>query len=163
MENIEAFKETIADLERKLAKNEKILKVLMDRVERSIASTGNAYALFENNIVLQGQVEQRTRALETANRELSDEIAKRRIAEEENETLIRELRKALSEVKVLSGMLPICSHCKNIRNDQGYWQKIESYIQEHSNAEFTHSLCHECLQKYYPDIYDEFKKVGKIK
>jgi hypothetical protein len=67
------------------------------------------------------------------------------------------LEKALAEVKTLSGLLPICSHCKKIRDDKGYWTQIESYIHEHSEAEFSHSICRECAKKYYPDmdIYDE--------
>ncbi len=62
----------------------------------------------------------------------------------------RELEQALSEVKLLSGFLPICASCKKIRDDKGYWNQIESYIQEHSEAEFSHSVCPECIQKLYP-------------
>jgi hypothetical protein len=67
------------------------------------------------------------------------------------------LEAALSKIKALSGMLPICSHCKKIRDDKGYWNQIETYIKEHSEAEFSHSICQECAKKYYPDmdIYDE--------
>lgn len=63
-----------------------------------------------------------------------------------------ELTKALSEVKLLSGLLPICASCKKIRDDQGYWNQIESYIQRHSQAQFSHSICPECMQKLYPDF-----------
>ncbi len=75
----------------------------------------------------------------------------------EKERLIEDLQKALAEVKKLSGLLPICSHCKKIRDDKGYWTQIESYIHEHSEAEFSHGICQECAKKYYPDldIYDE--------
>lgn len=62
------------------------------------------------------------------------------------------LEEALANVNRLSGLLPICSHCKNIRDDQGYWTQIEAYIKEHSEAEFSHSLCPECYKKYYADI-----------
>ena len=81
----------------------------------------------------------------------------RKKAEEEREVLVRELQKALLEVKQLSGLLPICSHCKKIRDDKGYWNQIEAYIQDHSEAEFSHGICQECAKKYYPDmdIYDE--------
>jgi hypothetical protein len=67
------------------------------------------------------------------------------------------LEAALSKIKALSGMLPICSNCKKIRDDKGYWNQIETYIKEHSEAEFSHSICQECAKKYYPDmdIYDE--------
>jgi hypothetical protein len=57
--------------------------------------------------------------------------------------------KALAEVKTLRGFLPICSSCKKIRNDQGYWQAVEQYIKEHSEAEFTHGLCPDCFKKLY--------------
>ena len=79
---------------------------------------------------------------------------------ETNRELVRKnaaLGKALAEVKILSGLLPICSHCKKIRDDKGYWGQIESYIHEHSDAEFSHSICPECAEKYYPemDLYGE--------
>jgi hypothetical protein len=69
----------------------------------------------------------------------------------------KKLEKALLEVKKLSGLLPICSFCKKIRDDKGYWNKIESYIHEHSEAVFSHSVCEECTKKYYPDLdlYDD--------
>ncbi len=92
--------------------------------------------------------------------ELSDarmEIEKRKKAEEERDKVIQELRKALSEVKTLRGFLPICSSCKSIRDDQGFWNKIEFYLKEHSDAEFSHGICPKCARELYPDldIYDE--------
>lgn len=62
------------------------------------------------------------------------------------------LRTTLEEIKMLKGFLPICASCKNIRNDRGYWEKIEQYISSHSGAEFTHTLCPDCIKKLYPDI-----------
>lgn len=62
------------------------------------------------------------------------------------------LLETLEEVKVLSGFLPICASCKNIRDDKGYWKQIEDYIRDHSEAEFSHSICPECLKKLYPDF-----------
>ena len=79
---------------------------------------------------------------------------RRRGAEEARERLVVELRESLSKVKTLSGLLPICAHCKKIRNDKGYWIQIESYIRSHSEAEFSHGLCPACLQQYYPDFAD---------
>ena len=73
-------------------------------------------------------------------------------AEQERKNLIDELREALSKVRQLSGLLPICSACKKIRNDKGYWSQIESYIQTHSEAEFTHSICPPCAKRLYPDV-----------
>ncbi len=65
------------------------------------------------------------------------------------------LQEALDKVKTLSGLLPICSNCKKIRDDHGYWHQIEHYIHEHSEADFSHGLCAECAQKLYPDIYQK--------
>lgn len=67
------------------------------------------------------------------------------------------LETALSQVKQLSGLLPICSYCKKIRDNKGYWNQIEQYIHDHSEAEFSHSICKECVDKYYPDmnLYDD--------
>lgn len=77
--------------------------------------------------------------------------AKNRELEEANSRLI----KALEQVQALSGMLPICPSCKRIRDDAGYWQQIESYISSHSTAQFSHSLCSDCLRKHYPDFDSE--------
>lgn len=84
------------------------------------------------------------------------EMNSRKKAEEEREEVIKELREALSEVKQLSGLLPICANCKKIRDDKGYWNQIESYISKHSEAKFSHSICVECAKELYPDlnIYD---------
>lgn len=86
-----------------------------------------------------------------------EEIEKRKKAEKELDNVIEKLEKALSEVKILQGILPICSYCKNIRDDKGYWDKVETYIQKHSGAEFTHGICPECAKIYFPDfnLYDE--------
>ncbi|MFZ7128616.1 MAG: PAS domain-containing protein [Desulfobacterales bacterium] len=71
----------------------------------------------------------------------------------EKDGLIHELRNAIGEIKTLRGILPICSHCKRIRDDQGYWNQLEGYIQSHSEADFSHGICEECAKIYYPD-YD---------
>jgi len=83
------------------------------------------------------------------------DITERKQAEEERERLIGELQEALAKVKTLSGLLPICASCKRIRDDQGYWQQIEAYIRDHSEAEFSHSVCPECAKKLYPEIFDK--------
>ncbi len=82
---------------------------------------------------------------------LQQEIIERKRMEEEREKLIKDLQEALAKVRVLSGMLPICSSCKKIRDDKGYWNQIEVYIRDHSEAEFTHGICPECFKKLYPD------------
>jgi hypothetical protein len=68
-----------------------------------------------------------------------------------------QLEKALAEIKTLRGILPICSVCKRIRDDKGYWHQVEVYIRKHSNAEFSHSICRECAKKLYPEIYKDRK------
>ncbi|MFH1156072.1 MAG: PAS domain S-box protein [Pseudomonadota bacterium] len=85
------------------------------------------------------------------------DITETKRAEQERERLISDLQNALHKVKQLRGLLPICSHCKKIRDDKGYWNQIEAYIAEHSDAEFSHSICQECAEKYYPGIglYDD--------
>lgn len=75
----------------------------------------------------------------------------------ELERVNQELKQSMETIKTLSGLIPICSNCKKIRNDDGYWQQLEEFIKEHSDAEFTHGLCHECEQK----IYAKFFKKGK--
>jgi two-component system, response regulator PdtaR len=71
--------------------------------------------------------------------------------ENQREVLIIELQEAMSKIKTLSGLIPICAWCKKIRDDQGYWQTVEQYVKEHSQAEFTHGMCPECQKKYMPD------------
>lgn len=88
-----------------------------------------------------------------SNRELVSRVQamyRIRRAEAERDRLIAELREALATVKVLRGLIPICSHCKRILDDQGYWSRLEQYLHEHTEAEFTHALCPECLEKHYP-------------
>ena len=72
--------------------------------------------------------------------------------EKEREMLIKELQEAASKIKTLTGLIPICAWCKKIRDDRGYWQTVEQYIQEHSQAEFTHGMCPDCQKKYFPEI-----------
>ncbi len=77
------------------------------------------------------------------------EISVRKNTEKELKKLVYKLEKSLDEVRTLSGLLPICAKCKKIRDDKGYWTQIESYITKHSEAEFSHGICSECLDKLY--------------
>ncbi len=79
------------------------------------------------------------------------DITERKHIEEEHKRLIGDLQEALLSVKTLSGLIPICACCKSIRNDKGYWEKIEKFINERSQAQFSHSICPECAKKMYPD------------
>ncbi len=78
-------------------------------------------------------------------------------AEEQQKNLISELQNALAEVKKLSGFLPICASCKKIRDDKGYWNQIENYIRDHSEADFSHGICPECAKNLYPGLELSFK------
>ena len=80
-------------------------------------------------------------------------ITERKKIEEEREMLISKLRDAIGEVKALSGLLPICSSCKKIRDDRGYWNQLEAYISDHSDASFSHGICPDCAKALYPEIY----------
>ena len=86
-------------------------------------------------------------------------IREKEAAEQERNRYVEELQEALKEVKQLSGLLPICSHCKQIRDDKGYWNQIESYIGAHSEAKFSHGICPDCAKKFYPEfeLYPETK------
>ena len=75
---------------------------------------------------------------------------------EKNEPII-ELKSALNKIRVLSGTLPICANCKDIRDDKGNWQQIEAYIRDRSEAKFSHGICPDCAKKLYPEIYDKIK------
>ncbi len=85
---------------------------------------------------------------------ISKDITERKNLEKERERLIEELQDALAEIRTLKGIIPICSSCKNIRNDRGYWQQMEDYISQNSQAKFTHGICPECAKKLYPDYLD---------
>jgi AmiR/NasT family two-component response regulator len=74
---------------------------------------------------------------------------------EELEAHNRELQEALAQARILRGLLPICASCKQIRDDQGYWYKVEDYLESHSEAEFTHGLCPDCSRRLYPQLYEE--------
>lgn len=80
-------------------------------------------------------------------------------SEENQRNLANELKKRLAEIKTLSDMLPICSYCKKIRNDKGYWEMVETYISRHTDTLFSHSVCPECAEKVKKEI-EEFKESG---
>ena len=82
-------------------------------------------------------------------------LTERREAVAAQKQLITELEEALSKVKTLSGLLPICSGCNKIRDDHGYWSQVEGYIQEHTDAQFTHGLCPDCIRKYFTETEAE--------
>jgi hypothetical protein len=122
-------------VEKVFAENEKLTKELQ-----------------EQNVNLEQRVKQRTAELAKINEQLKQEIEERRQAEKEREKLINELQGALMEIKTLRGILPLCSFCKKIRDDKGYWEQVDVYIHKHSQADISHSICPECAKKHYPDL-----------
>jgi PAS domain S-box-containing protein len=107
---------------------------------------------------LEDLVRERTTELAKVNEQLQKDIARRRLAEEEREGLISELQDAMGKIKTLRGLLPTCAWCRKVRDDDGYWKKVETYIEEHSDASFTHGICPECLKKNDPETYKEYLK-----
>lgn len=81
-----------------------------------------------------------------------------RKSERELEREAKELETALEQVKRLQGILPICASCKKVRDDKGYWQEVEAYITEHSEAQFSHGLCEACLERLYPEVSEDARQ-----
>lgn len=80
------------------------------------------------------------------------DVTHRKRAEKEREALLKELQEASAEIRTLRGFLPFCLFCKKIRDDNGYWERVDVYIAKHSQADISHGVCPECLKKHYPDI-----------
>lgn len=94
---------------------------------------------------------------EVEQREMSAKLA---ALSKEQALLIGELQAALGNIRTLKGMLPICASCKKIRDDEGYWSQLEAYVSRHSEAEFTHAICPDCLRRLYPE-YADLAEAGK--
>jgi PAS domain S-box-containing protein len=132
-------------------------------LEKMIAGDTAASEFFEKSILIRNGEE---RIVQWHNTALTDnagnifatlssgtDITDRKLMEQEREKIISELQESISRVKVLSGMLPICASCKKIRDDKGYWNMLEVYIRDHSEADFSHGVCPECMKKLYPEYY----------
>lgn len=90
------------------------------------------------------------------------DISDRKLAEQKQELLIQELQDAMAKIKLLRGLLPMCAWCKKIRDDNGYWKKVETYIEEHSDVSVTHGICPDCLKENDPETYEVFgTKIAK--
>ena len=100
---------------------------------------------------LEARVQQRTRDLQDANARLVIEVEERAAAQAAREKVVVDLQDALANVKVLRGLLPICAHCKKIRDDQGYWRQVEDYMSRHSDLKFSHGICPDCGRKLVKD------------
>lgn len=87
-------------------------------------------------------------------------INARYLAEKELKKHNKELKEALEEIKTLEGILPICSYCKKVRNDEGYWQQVGDYIHNHSNANVSHGVCPSCVKEHFPDMKELHRRLG---
>jgi hypothetical protein len=95
-------------------------------------------------------------------RQKSKELEKKAIQLENSQNVLKQknadLQNAINEIETLKGIIPICSNCKKVRDDKGYWNQIESYIRDHSDADFSHGICPDCVTKLYPDYIPNPKK-----
>ncbi|MBU1231371.1 MAG: response regulator [Proteobacteria bacterium] len=85
-------------------------------------------------------------------------ISQQKKVEKEREDMINKLQEALAKVKLLSGIIPICASCKKIRDDKGYWNQVEAYIRDHSDAQFSHGICPDCARELYPELFEDNEK-----
>jgi DNA-binding response OmpR family regulator len=118
-------------------------------------------------IVIQTGLDDESVAVDAVHQGAQDYIIKGEISEStlvrsiryaiERQKLLLELKEARREIRALSGLLPICSYCKRIRDTKGDWKKMESYIEERSEAEFSHSICPDCLKNNFPELYEDIK------
>jgi hypothetical protein len=107
--------------------------------------------LKQSNELLENRITERTE-------ELSKEVAERKLYGSQRDEVIVELQDALVQIKTLTGLLPTCASCKKIKDIEGKWVQMESYIQKHSNARFSHGICPTCAKKLYPDVYTKIFK-----
>ena len=128
----------------RLAKKEPDVNIPHQDAKNEIGEMARAVAVFKG---MANQLDKDVIALEKASKE--------------RESLIIELQENLAEIQTLRGILPICSFCKNIRNDEGYYEQIESYIQKRSGVDFSHTICPKCLKVHYPEQYEDIAKTEK--
>ncbi len=98
----------------------------------------------------------------TLTRSIFRDVTEKKRAEQALRAKNEELERALAEVKQLQGILPICSHCKKIRDDGDYWQEVEAYVEKHSTAQFSHGICPDCLKRFHPQVFERLRAKGKI-
>ena len=119
----------------------------------SLLLTALSAFYMQRKILYTADIEQRIIQQTQTNQQLEKEIKERSAAEAERDKTIRKLQKALDEVQTLRGILPICSYCKKIRDDKGYWEQVDIYIYKHSQADISHSICPNCAKKHYPYLH----------
>ncbi len=97
-------------------------------------------------------IDRQPRSLSEAQKISLEALARQVVAQLELRRVSASLAKSLDQIKLMEGLIPICSYCKGIRDDQGYWSTVESFIKQHSSAEFTHGICDGCLQQHFPEV-----------
>ncbi len=144
-------------LEKTITKLDHANSQLKEEIQKKQAT---ALKLQKERNQLEDLIRQRRGEILKSNHKLQMEMLARKRIEEEREQLIIELTEALTRMKQLKRLLPICPSCKKIRDDEGYWSNLESYLSKHSNAEFSHGICEKCMQELYPEHYE--KLYGKV-
>ena len=89
-------------------------------------------------------------------------ITEKKKAQHEREKAIKELQQALIEIKTLRGLLPICIYCKQVRDDEGFWRRVDEYVQKHTEVRFSHGICPDCMKKHFPEFLDEVSEVPPV-
>jgi DNA repair exonuclease SbcCD ATPase subunit len=162
----ESFGTMIVKLEGREIQLEKTIDDLQnasDELQQQILTRSrNEAKISEERNGLEDLVRKRRDELLKINHQLKLEIIARKNIEEIREKLIVELSGAITRLKQLKKLLPICSACKKIRDDEGFWINLESYLQNYTEAEFSHGLCTRCLKKLYPEQYQRLVAKGKI-
>ncbi len=136
-------------------------------VQRCLAYIVVLYYIFKTFLRISEELKKSNEYLEKRiverTAELSNEVAERQRYGSERDAVITQLQDAFDQIKNLTGLLPTCSSCKNIRNAEGNWVQMENYIQEHSNARFSHGLCPQCAKNLYPEVFDKMLKLDSSK
>lgn len=97
-------------------------------------------------------IDRQPRVLSEVQKTALEALARQVVAQLELRRVSTKLAESLDRIKLMKGLIPICSYCKGIRDDQGYWSTVEKFIQQHSSAEFTHGICHKCIQQHFPEV-----------
>lgn len=97
-------------------------------------------------------IDRRPRQLSALQKTALEALARQVVSQLELRRVSARLAEALDKIKLMEGLIPICSYCKGIRDDQGYWSSVEKFIKQHSDVEFTHGICNVCLQKHFPEV-----------
>lgn len=113
-------------------------------------------------------IDRQPRELSEVQKTALEALARQVVAQLELRRVSANLAVALEKIKLMEGLIPICSYCKGIRDDQGYWSTVEKFIKQHSSVEFTHGICNQCLQKHFPEVAqvlleDSLDEAGKSK